>query len=69
MALKLTATVPHLSTEWASQRLRLPLTLVEKLFWQLKQDQLIEILGQTGEFGYRYAATDRGREQRGDRWK
>ena len=63
LALKLTATVPHLSTERASQQLRLPLTLVEKLFWQLKQDHLVEILGQTGDFGYRYAATDRGREQ------
>jgi predicted ATPase with chaperone activity len=63
LAIKLTATVPHLSTEWAADRLRLPTTLVEKIFWQLKQDQLIEILGQTGEFGYRYAATDRGRER------
>jgi hypothetical protein len=63
LALKLTATVPHLSTEWAAEQLRLPSTLIEKIFWQLKQDQLIEILGQTGEFGYRYAATDRGRER------
>jgi len=62
LALKLTATLPHASTEWAADQLRLPVTLVERIFWQLKQDQLIEILGQTGEFGYRYAATDRGRE-------
>jgi predicted ATPase with chaperone activity len=63
LALKLTATVPHLSTEWAAGQLRLPPALVEKVFWQLKQDQLIEILGETGEFGYRYATTARGREQ------
>ena len=63
LALKLTATVPHLSTEWAADQLRLPAALVEKIFWQLKQDQLVEILGQTGEFGYRYATTVRGREQ------
>lgn len=63
LALKLIATVPHLTTEWAADRLRLPSTLVEQIFWQLKQDQLVEILGQTGEFGYRYAATDRGRQQ------
>jgi predicted ATPase with chaperone activity len=62
LALKLTATLPHVTTEWAADQLRLPVTLVERLFWQLKQDQLIEILGQTGDFGYRYAATDRGRE-------
>ena len=63
LALKLTATVPHISTETAADRLRLPTTLVEKIFWQLKQDQLVEILGQTGEFGYRYAATQRGRDR------
>jgi hypothetical protein len=63
LALKLTSTVPHLTTEWAADRLRLPSALIEQLFWQLKQDQLVEILGQTGEFGYRYAATDRGRQQ------
>ena len=63
LALKLTGTVPHLSTEWAAEQLRLPAALVEKIFWQLKQDQLVEILGETGEFGYRYAATARGRDQ------
>ena len=63
LALKLTATVPHLSTDWAAEQLRLPTALVEKIFWQLKEDQLVEILGQTGEFGYRYAASQRGREQ------
>src|SRR5688572_27799 len=61
--LKLIGTVPHLTTEWAADQLRLPMDLVEKIFWQLKEDQLVEILGQTGEFGYRYAATGRGREQ------
>lgn len=63
LAIKLASTVPHLSTDWAAEQLRLPAQLIEKVFWQLKQDQLIEILGQTGEFGYRYAVTDRGREQ------
>jgi predicted ATPase with chaperone activity len=62
LALKLTGTVPHLTTDWAADQLRLPTALVEKLFWQLKEDQFVEILGQTGEFGYRYAATPRGRE-------
>ncbi len=63
LAIKLTATVPHLSTEWAAEQLRLPPTLVERIFWQLKQDQFVEVLGQHSEFGYRYAATDRGRQQ------
>ncbi|MEO6434164.1 MAG: hypothetical protein ABIP55_00160 [Tepidisphaeraceae bacterium] len=63
LALKLTSTLPHVTTEWAADQMRLPTTLVERLFWQLKQDQLVEILGQTGDFGYRYAVTDRGRAQ------
>src|SRR5262249_23942985 len=63
LALKLTATVPHLTTEWAAEQLRLPPALVERVFWQLKQAQLVEILGASGEFGYRYATTGRGREQ------
>ena len=62
LALKLTATVPHLTTEWAAEQLRLPAALVEKIYWQLKQDQLVEILGQSADLGYRYAATQRGRD-------
>jgi predicted ATPase with chaperone activity len=63
LALKLTAHVPHLSLDYAADQLRLPTALMEPIFWQLKQDQLVEILGQTGEFGYRYAATARGRDR------
>lgn len=62
LALKLTCTVPHLTTQWAAGQLRLPPALVETILWQLKQEQLVEILGQNGEFGYRYAATQRGRD-------
>ena len=63
LALKLTSTLPHVTTEWAADQMRLPTTLVERIFWQLKQDQLVEVLGQTGDFGYRYAASERGRKQ------
>ena len=38
------------------------MNLVEELCWQLKQDHLLEILGQDGPFNYNYAATQRGRE-------
>src|SRR4051812_21293965 len=62
LILKLACTVPHLTAAWASGRLCLPEPLVEKLLWQMKQDQLVEILGQTGEFDYRYCVTTRGRE-------
>jgi hypothetical protein len=63
LALKLASTVPNLSTDWAADQLGLPATLVERVFWQLKEDQLVEVLGQTGEMIYRYATTNRGREQ------
>jgi DNA-binding PadR family transcriptional regulator len=62
LALKLSSTVPHLTTNWAAAAMRVPPALIEKAFWQLKQDKFIEILGQVNELEYRYAITDRGRE-------
>jgi predicted ATPase with chaperone activity len=62
LALKLTSTLPHITTTAAAEQLRLPATLIERVFWQLKEDQLVEILGQVDEFTYRYAITPRGRE-------
>src|SRR5688572_28337846 len=62
LALKLTCTVPHLTTQWAADQLRLPPALVERIFYQLQEDKLVEVLGQVDEFSYRYAATGRGRE-------
>ena len=62
LALKFANTVPNFETALAAQKMCLPMQLVEEIFWQLKTDQLVEILGQTGPFGYRYAITQRGRE-------
>ncbi|PHS11673.1 MAG: AAA family ATPase [Blastopirellula sp.] len=62
LALKLASTVPQFRTDWAATELRLPLQIVEKIYWQLKQDKLVEILGQDGVFLYRYSTTERGRE-------
>jgi hypothetical protein len=62
LALKLASTVPSLTSEWACRQLHLPPALIEKIFWQLKEDHFVEILGQVGEFSYRYATTQRGRE-------
>src|SRR5688572_9646711 len=62
LTLKLLNTVPHLSTPAAADKLRLPAALVEKILWQLKEDQMVEILGQVDEVSYRYAITNRGRE-------
>jgi hypothetical protein len=62
LALKLANTTPQFTTDWAARELKLPLQLVEQLYWQLKQDKLMEVLGQVGTFNYRYATTERGRE-------
>jgi len=63
LALKLASTVPSFTTEWACQQLHLPLSLLEDLFWNLKQAQYVEVRGQSGPLSYRYAITQRGMEQ------
>jgi predicted ATPase with chaperone activity len=62
LVMRLAATVPHLTTDWAARQLHLPHALLERIFEQLKEDQFVEILGQVGELDYRYASTNRGRE-------
>lgn len=57
---KLASTVPRLSSDWAAERLRLPIPLLEKIVWQLKDDHYIEILGTSGMMTYRYSTSDRG---------
>ncbi len=63
LALKAAFTVPQCTTEWVSGQLHLPLPLIEDLLQRMKNDQLLEILGQLGPFNHRYAITDRGRER------
>ena len=62
LALKLCNTVPRLTSEWAAEQLRLPHGVIERIFWQLREDQFLEILGQQSAYSYRYAITQRGRE-------
>ena len=62
LLLKWALTVPNFTTPWATEKLGLPMHLVEEVCWQLKQDHLLEILGQLGPMNYKYAATQRGRE-------
>ena len=62
LAMKLAITVPHLTSDWAAERLHLPAGIVEKIFWQLKEDRFVEVLGESGQMAYRYTATQRGRE-------
>jgi hypothetical protein len=63
LALKTGYTVPNFTTEWAAIQLHLPLRIVQELLEQLRQDRLLEVLGQSGPIGYRFAVTQRGRER------
>jgi hypothetical protein len=62
LALKAAATVPQFNTEWAARKLHLPQQLLGDVLEQLRVDHLLDVLGQAGPFGYRYAITQRGRE-------
>jgi predicted ATPase with chaperone activity len=56
-------TAPSFNTGWAARQLHLPQVLVGELREGLREDRLLEILGDAGPFGFRYAATQRGRER------
>jgi predicted ATPase with chaperone activity len=62
LVLKTAAAVPQFNTEWAARKLHLPQQLLGEVLDQLRVDQLLDVLGQAGPFGYRYAITKRGRE-------
>jgi hypothetical protein len=63
LALKAAYSVPMFTTEWASRLLCLPQVLVAELLEQLRTEQLLEILGASGPFGFRYTISGRGRER------
>jgi hypothetical protein len=63
LALKLGYTVPQFTTEWAAKRLHLPQPLVGEILEQLRQERMVDVLGQAGPFGYRFAVGQRGRER------
>jgi predicted ATPase with chaperone activity len=63
LALKLAYTVPRFNTEWAARKLCLPGAIVGELLDELRSDQLLEVLGQSGPFSFYYAITNGGRER------
>jgi hypothetical protein len=62
LALKLGASVPRFTTEWAAEQLKLPGSLAGTVLHELQENHYLEILGQTGPSSYRYAITQLGRE-------
>jgi predicted ATPase with chaperone activity len=65
LALKLAYTVPSFTTEWVARHLHLPQPVAGELLEQQRVDHLLDVQGQAGPFGYRYAITSRGRERAG----
>jgi hypothetical protein len=63
LTLKLAYTVPRFTTQWLSERICLPQHLVGELLDQLREDNLVSVLGQVSPFNFRYEITDRGRER------
>ena len=63
LALKAAYTVPQFTTESAARQLCLPQGLVGELLEQMRNDQLLDILGSAGPFGFRYSVSGRGRER------
>jgi predicted ATPase with chaperone activity len=63
LTLKLAYTTSQFSTEWASQRLCLSLPLVKEILEDLKSKQMLEALGASGPFGFRYGISKSGRER------
>jgi hypothetical protein len=63
LALKTAYTVPQLNTEWAARQLHLPQPVAAELLEQLRIDHLLDVLGQAGPFGFRYAISQCGRER------
>lgn len=63
LTLKVGCTAPHFTTDWAARRLHLPLHLLQEILDGLRQDRMVEVLGQAGPFSQRFAVTQRGRDR------
>ncbi len=62
LALKTAFTVPSFSTQWMATRLKLPSAVLGKLLWEMKQDNVIEVVGQDGPLNYKFSISNQGRE-------
>jgi hypothetical protein len=60
LVIRLAAQIPTFTTDWMANHTKLPIPIAEELLWALRQDQLVEVLGQVGPFNYKYTLTQRG---------
>jgi hypothetical protein len=63
LLLRLAFSVPDFTTAFAADQTRLPFLLVNELLGDLRDQQQLDVLGEAGSLGYRYAISDRGRER------
>lgn len=63
LALRAAYVDPHFTTERAAGRLHLPIHLLHELLEQLKDDRLLQALGELRPFNHRYMITEPGRER------
>jgi predicted ATPase with chaperone activity len=63
LALKVALTVPQFTAEWAADRMKLPVNLVESLLQQLTKSKMLEILGSSQVLTHRYTISQRGGER------
>jgi hypothetical protein len=63
LVLRLAFRYTSFTSEKAAHELHLPISVVSDIVHLLKKDKLIENLGAHGQFDYRYAITDGGRER------
>jgi hypothetical protein len=62
-AIKLANTTYSFTTEWAAERLHLPVQIVEEALRRLANEKNMEILGQVTAFTHRYTLSERGIER------
>ncbi len=60
LAVKTAALAASFTTQWMTQQLCLPHRIVDEILWQLRDDKLLEMLGQTGPLTYQYRITNNG---------
>jgi predicted ATPase with chaperone activity len=63
LALKVAMSAPQFTAEWAADRMKLPVPLVENLLQQLTKSKMLEILGSSQVLTHRYTISQRGAER------
>ncbi len=63
LVLKSVQVVPHFTTDWVADQVRLPRVLTSEVLDRLMADRMVEVIGQDGPLSYRWAISDKGRQR------